>query len=99
MNDVEMKGNIELIDNTGRLSIKPVVRLVAGSVAQARPSEPLGTRYMDSTPPSTTRSSQPDRTFIAAMFTAFSPDAQKQLRVTGFTSCKDPSFLRLPRGV
>jgi hypothetical protein len=33
-----------------------------------RPSEPIGQRLIDSTPPATTRSSWPDITFIAAMF-------------------------------
>lgn len=37
---------------------------------------------MDSTPPARTSSSQPDRTFCAAMFTASRPDAQKRLICT-----------------
>ena len=37
---------------------------------------------MDSTPPATTRSSQPERTFCAAMFTASRPEAQKRLSCT-----------------
>lgn len=40
---------------------------------------PIGTRLMLSTPPATTKSSQPERTFCAAMFTASSPEAQKRL--------------------
>ena len=52
--------------------------LVAGSMAHAPPSDPIGIRLMDSTPPATTRSSQPDATFIAAVFTASKPDAQKR---------------------
>ena len=44
---------------------KLVCRLVSGSSAQAPPSEPIGTRDMDSTPPTRTRSSKPERTFIA----------------------------------
>ena len=58
---------------------KPVARLVAGSCAQAPPSLPMGTRLMLSTPPATTRSSQPERTFCAARLTASSPEAQKRL--------------------
>ena len=38
---------------------KAVSKLVCGSCAQAPPSEPIGTRDMLSTPPATTRSSQP----------------------------------------
>ena len=59
-----------------------VAELVSGSCAQAPPSEPIGTRLMLSTPPATTRSSQPERTFCAAMFTASRPDAQKRLSCT-----------------
>src|ERR1700722_20180320 len=132
-----------------------VSRLVSGSCAQAPLSEPMGTRDIDSMPPATTRSSQPERTFCAAMLTASSPEAQKRLSckpatfqsqpaasaavlamhepcspigdtqpmttsstsavsksclacnslsnpessVIGFTSCREPSFLPLPRGV
>ena len=42
---------------------KPVSKLVIGSANQAPPSEPIGTRDIDSTPPARTRSSQPERTF------------------------------------
>ena len=38
---------------------KPVVSAVAGSIAQAPPSEPIGTRLIDSTPPARIRSSKP----------------------------------------
>ena len=41
---------------------KPVVRAVSGSIAQAPPSEPIGTRDIDSTPPARIRSSKPERT-------------------------------------
>src|SRR5678815_1115054 len=58
---------------------KPIWKLVAGSCDQAPPSLPIGTRDMLSTPPATTRSSQPLATFCAAMLTASSPDAQKRL--------------------
>ena len=61
---------------------KSVALLVAGSCAQAPPSEPIGTRLMLSTPPATTRSSQPLRTFCAAMLTASRPEAQKRLSCT-----------------
>jgi hypothetical protein len=53
--------------------------LVCGSQAQAPRSEPIGTRDMDSMPPATTRSSQPERTFCAARLTASRPEAQKRL--------------------
>ena len=55
---------------------------VSGSQAQAPRSVPSGTRDMDSTPPATTRSSQSERTFCAAMFTASRPEAQKRLSCT-----------------
>ena len=44
-----------------------------------QPSEPIGTRDIHSTPPATTRSSQPEATFIAARLTASRPEAQKRL--------------------
>ena len=59
-----------------------VAELVSGSCAQAPPSEPMGTRLMLSTPPATTRSSQPERTFCAARLTASRPEAQKRLTCT-----------------
>src|SRR5579862_8917218 len=59
-----------------------VSKEVAGSQAQAPRSVPSGTRDMDSTPPATTRSSQPERTFCAAMFTASRPEAQKRFSCT-----------------
>ena len=59
-----------------------VSKAVSGSQAQGPRSVPIGTRDMDSTPPATTRSSQPERTFCAAMFTASSPEAQKRLSCT-----------------
>ncbi|SST09473.1 Uncharacterised protein [Acinetobacter baumannii] len=64
---------------------KLVCRLVSGSSAQAPPSEPIGTRDMDSTPPTRTRSSKPERTFIAPRFTASRPEAQKRLICTPAT--------------
>jgi hypothetical protein len=45
----------------------------------APPSEPIGTRDMDSTPPATTRSAWPDITSAAAVFTASRPEAQNRL--------------------
>ena len=48
-------------------------------MAQAPPSWPIGTWLIDSTPPAQTRSSKPDRTFMAAVFTASRPEAQKRL--------------------
>ena len=59
-----------------------VALLVSGSCAQAPPSLPMGTRLMHSTPPATTRSSQPERTFCAARLTASRPEAQKRLICT-----------------
>src|SRR5471032_1388961 len=58
---------------------------VCGSSTQAPPSLPMGTRDMDSTPPTTTRSSKPERTFIAPRFTASRPEAQKRLICTPAT--------------
>jgi hypothetical protein len=58
---------------------KLVAYAVSGSMAQAPPSEAMGTRDIDSTPPASSRSSQPERTFWAAMFTASSPEAQNRL--------------------
>ncbi len=58
---------------------KPVSKFVSGSIAQAPPSEPIGTRDIDSTPPAKTRSSKPEATFWAATFTASRPEAQKRL--------------------
>ena len=57
---------------------KPVLSAVAGSEAQAPPSEPIGTRLMDSTPPARIRSSKPPRTREAAWLTASRPLAQKR---------------------
>ena len=48
-------------------------------MAHAPPSEPIGTRDIDSTPPAMIRSSQPERTFWAATLTASRPEAQKRL--------------------
>src|SRR6185436_3299659 len=59
-----------------------VLNAVSGSQAHGPPSVPIGTRDMDSTPPATTRSSQPERTFCAAMFTASRPEAQKRFSCT-----------------
>ena len=71
---------------------KAVAALVSGSCAQAPPSEPIGTRLMLSTPPATTRSSQPERTFCAAMFTASRPEAQKRLSCTPAQRQSQPAF-------
>ncbi|SHT90711.1 Uncharacterised protein [Mycobacteroides abscessus subsp. abscessus] len=56
--------------------------MVAGSDAHAPPSLPIGTRDIDSTPPASTRSSQPERTFCAPMLMASRPEAQKRLSWT-----------------
>ena len=55
---------------------------VAGSLAQAPPSEPIGTRLIDSTPPARIRSSQPERIRAAAWLTASRPEAQNRLSCT-----------------
>ncbi len=57
---------------------KLVAYAVSGSIAHAPPSEPIGTRDIDSTPPAMIRSSQPERTFWAAMLTASNPEAQNR---------------------
>ena len=62
-----------------------------GRTAQAPPSEPIGTRLIDSTPPARIRSSKPERTRGAAWLTASRPggaeavelDAGDGLRVAG----------------
>ena len=72
---------------------KPVLRLVSGSMAHAPPSEAIGTRDMDSTPPASTASSQPERTFCAAVFTASSPEAQKRLSCTPLTVSGRPEAM------
>ena len=64
---------------------KPVVSAVAGSAAHAPPSEPIGTRLIDSTPPARIRSSKPDATRPAAWLTASRPEAQKRLSWTPAT--------------
>ena len=66
--------------------------LVAGSCAQAPPSEPIATRDMLSTPPATTMSSQPLATFCAAMFTASRPEAQKRLICMPATFTSQPAL-------
>src|ERR1700712_2169365 len=72
---------------------KPVLKFVSGSIAQAPPSEPIGTRDIDSTPPAKTRSSQPEATFCAAMFTASRPEAQKRLSCTPATVSGRPALI------
>ena len=67
--------------------------LVSGSSAQGPPSEPIGTRDIDSTPPATTRSSHPERTFCAAILTASKPEAQKRLICTPATSLSQPAAM------
>ena len=67
--------------------------MVSGSIAQAPPSEPIGTRDIDSTPPANTRSSQPEATFWAAMLTASRPEAQKRLSWTPETVSGRPALI------
>ena len=66
---------------------KPSFWFTRGSITQAPPSLPMGQRLMLSTPPATTRSSQPLLTLAAARFTDSSPLAQKRLCVTPATVC------------
>ncbi len=61
---------------------KPVVKLVSGSMAQGPPSEAIGTRDIDSTPPPMIMSSQPEAIRWPAWFTASRPEAQKRLSCT-----------------
>src|SRR4051794_6861099 len=62
-------------------------------MAQAPPSEPIGTRDIDSTPPAKTRSSHPDATFCAATLTASRPEAQKRLSWTPATVSGSPALI------
>ncbi len=50
-------------------------------------------RDIDSTPPANTRSSQPEATFWAAMFTASRPEAQKRLTWTPATVSGSPALI------
>ena len=77
---------------------KSVAREVAGSMAHAPPSEPMGTRDMDSTPPATSRDSQPERMRAAAWFTASSPEAQNRFSCTPATVCGRPALRAATRG-
>ena len=70
---------------------KLTARLVIGSLNQAPPSEAIGTRDIDSTPPARTRSSQPERTLAAAMLTASRPEAQKRFSWTPATVSGSPA--------
>ena len=54
----------------------------AGSIGQAPPSEPMGTRDIDSTPPPIVAWLWPDMTCAAAMLVASRPEAQKRLTCT-----------------
>ncbi|PSK45521.1 hypothetical protein B0E38_07345 [Streptomyces sp. 111WW2] len=78
---------------------KPVSWLVRGSSAQAPPSLPIGTRDMDSTPPARTRSSHPERTFMAAMLTASRPEAQKRFSCTPATVSGNPAAIAAMRAM
>ena len=66
---------------------KPSFWFTRGSMTQAPPSLPMGQRLMLSTPPATTRSSQPLMALAAARLTDSSPLAQKRLCVTPATVC------------
>ena len=70
---------------------KSVANAVAGSIAQAPPSLPIGTRLIDSTPPARIRSSKPPRTREAAWLTASRPEAQKRLSCTPATVSGRPA--------
>jgi len=54
----------------------------AGSIGQAPPSEPIGTRDIDSTPPPIAACDWPAMTCAAAMLVASRPEAQKRLTCT-----------------
>ncbi len=69
---------------------KSVSNAVLGSMAQAPPSDAIGTRLIDSTPPARMRSSQPERTRCEAWLTASRPEAQKRLSCTPATVCGRP---------
>ena len=58
---------------------KEVAAATCGSAPQAPPSERIGMRDMDSTPPATIMSAWPAITLAAAMLQASSPEAQKRL--------------------
>ena len=73
---------------------KLVANAVAGSIAQAPPSEAIGTRLIDSTPPAMIRSSQPERTRWAAWLTASRPEAQNRLSWTPATVYGRPGLDR-----
>ena len=78
---------------------KPGSKLVIGSANQAPPSEPIGTRDIDSTPPASTRSSQPERTFAAARLTASRPEAQKRFSCTPATVSGRPAAMAAMRAM
>ena len=58
----------------------------AGSTGQAPPSEPIGTRDIDSVPAPIAACDWPDMTWAAAMLVASRPEAQKRLIDTPETS-------------
>ena len=72
---------------------KPTAKLVIGSANQAPPSEAIGTRDIDSTPPASTRSSQPERILAAARLTASRPEAQKRFSCTPATVSGSPAAI------
>ncbi len=78
---------------------KLVAMLVIGSANEAPPSEAMGTRDIDSTPPASTRSSQPERTFIAARLTASRPEAQKRFSWTPATVSGSPAAIAAIRAM
>ena len=63
------------------------------------PSAIIGTRDMDSTPPATSRSYQPERTFSAAMPMASSPEEQKRLICTPATVSAHPAASTAQRAI
>lgn len=78
---------------------KLTARLVIGSLNQAPPSEAMGTRDIDSTPPARTRSSQPERTLAAARLTASRPEAQKRFSCTPATVSGNPAAIAAIRAM
>ena len=79
--------------------MKSVAIAVAGSMAHAPPSEAMGTRDIDSTPPPISSDSQPERTRAATWFTASRPEPQKRLSCTPATPSGMPALIAAVRAM
>src|SRR3954470_5928481 len=77
---------------------KPVARAVCGSRNQAPPSEPIGLRDIDSTPPARIRCSPPPRTRAAAVLPSSRPEPQKRLSCTPAAVSGRPASSAAARG-